>query len=226
MFKNLSIIVLAKNEYETLVEILPEIKKYADDVILVDGHSNDKTKELCDELEINFYLDNKLGKGDAQRVGVSKAKNKFIIFVDGDGAHELSDIKKIYEKLELNDGLVVCSRQTGGSYDLNLNSKFSSVVRVAGVVFLVVLFNKLFKTNLTDVLYSYKGISKSNFEKIKTSQNGFTIEIDILIQSIKKGLIITEIPSRENARKYGISKLPTIEGLYFIYYILKKSLFS
>jgi glycosyltransferase involved in cell wall biosynthesis len=226
MFKNLSIIVLAKNEYETLVEILPEIKKYADDVILVDGHSNDKTKELCDELEINFCLDNKLGKGDAQRVGVSKAKNKFIIFVDGDGAHELGDIKKIYEKLELNDGLVVCSRQTGGSYDLNLNSKFSSVVRVAGVVFLVVLFNKLFKTNLTDVLYSYKGISKSNFEKIKTSQNGFTIEIDILIQSIKKGLIITEIPSRENARKYGISKLPTIEGLYFIYYILKKSLFS
>ena len=226
MFKNLSIIVLAKNEYETLVEILPEIKKYADDVILVDGHSNDKTKELCDELEINFYLDNKLGKGDAQRVGVSKAKNKFIIFVDGDGAHELSDIKKIYEKLELNDGLVVCSRQTGGSYDLNLNSKFSSVVRVAGVVFLVVLFNKLFKTNLTDVLYSYKGISKSNFEKIKTSQNGFTIEIDILVQSIKKGLIITEIPSRENARKYGISKLPTIEGLYFIYFILKKSLFN
>ena len=226
MFKNLSIIVLAKNEYETLVEILPEIKKYADDVILVDGHSNDKTKELCDELEINFCLDNKLGKGDAQRVGVSKAKNKFIIFVDGDGAHELKDIKKIYEKLELKDGLVVCSRQTGGSYDLNLNSKFSSVVRVAGVVFLVVLFNKLFKTNLTDVLYSYKGISKSNFEKIKTSQNGFTIEIDILIQSIKKGLIITEIPSRENARKYGISKLPTIEGLYFIYFILKKSLFN
>ena len=120
----------------------------------------------------------------------------------------------------------MCSRQTGGSYDLNLNSKFSSVVRVAGVVFLVVLFNKLFKTNLTDVLYSYKGISKSNFEKIKTSQNGFTIEIDILVQSIKKGLIITEIPSRENARKYGISKLPTIEGLYFIYYILKKSIFS
>ena len=226
MFKNLSIIVLAKNEYETLVEILPEIKKYADDVILVDGHSNDKTKELCDELEINFYLDNKLGKGDAQRVGVSKAKNKFIIFVDGDGAHELEDIKKIHEKLELDDGLVLCSRQTGGSYDLDLNSKFTSAVRAAGVIFLVILFNKLFKTNLTDILYSFRGISKSNFEKIKTSQNGFSIEIDILISSIKKGLIITEIPSRENARKYGISKLPTIEGLYFIYYILKKSLFS
>jgi len=98
-------------------------------------------------------------------------------------------------------------------------------VRAAGVIFLVILFNKLFKTNLTDILYSFKGISKSNFEKIKTSQNGFSIEIDILISSIKKGLIITEILSRENARKYGISKLPTIEGLYFIYYILKKYLF-
>ena len=85
-------------------------------------------------------------------------------------------------------------------------------------------FNKLFKTRFTDILYSLKGTTKSNFKKINTKQNGFTIEIDILICSINKKLKIVEIPSRENARKYGVSKLPTIVGLYFIYFIIKKYL--
>jgi len=38
------------------------------------GHSNDGTGELCRNYDIRFALDNKLGKGDAQRVGASKAK--------------------------------------------------------------------------------------------------------------------------------------------------------
>jgi len=225
MIKDLTLIVLAKNELETLQELIPKLKKISKDVILVDGHSRDETKQFCKKNKVRFFLDNKIGKGDAQRVGASKAKNNYIIFIDGDGAHDLNDIKKIYRLLKKKNDLVICSRQTGGSYDLDLDAGFSSLVRATVVIFLVILFNKLFKTNLTDILYSFKGISKSNFEKIKTSQNGFSIEIDILISSIKKGLIITEILSRENARKYGISKLPTIEGLYFIYYILKKYLF-
>jgi cellulose synthase/poly-beta-1,6-N-acetylglucosamine synthase-like glycosyltransferase len=224
MLSQLSIIILAKNEAENLISLIPKLKKLSNDVLLIDGHSADNTKNICKKNNIRFYLDNNIGKGDAQRLGVSKAKNKNIIFIDGDGAHDVNDIKIINNLLQ-NKDLVICSRQTGGSYDLNFNQGFSSAIRAAGVIFLVVLFNKLFNTNFTDILYSLKGISKSNFKKIKTSENGFTIEIDILINSIINKLLITEIPSREYRRKYGVSKLPTITGLYFIYFIIKKYLF-
>ena len=222
MFKNLSIIILAKNEYKNLQIIIPKLKKLSNDILLIDGHSSDQTKKLCKDYNIKFFLDNKLGKGDAQRIGAIKAKNKYIIFIDGDGAHNLKDIKKIYNLLKKNTDLVICSRQTGGSYDLNFNTGFVSAIRAAGVIFLVILFNKLFKTNFTDILYSFKGTTKKKFNKIKTTANGFTIEINILINSIKNKLSIKEIPSRENARKYGVSKLPTINGIYFIYYIIKE----
>ena len=221
MIKDLTLIVLAKNELETLQELIPKLKKISKDVILVDGHSRDETKQFCKKNKVRFFLDNKIGKGDAQRVGASKAKNNYIIFIDGDGAHDLNDIKKIYRLLKKKNDLVICSRQTGGSYDLDLDAGFSSLVRATGVIFLVILFNKLFKTRFTDILYSLKGTTKSNFKKIKTTQNGFTIEIDILICAIRKKLKILEIPSRENARKYGVSKLPTIVGIYFIYFIIK-----
>ncbi len=224
MLKQLSIVILAKNEAENLINLLPKLKKLSNDVLLIDGHSTDNTRDICKKNNIRFYLDNNIGKGDAQRIGAANAKNKNIIFIDGDGAHDINDINKIYILLKKND-LVICSRQTGGSFDLNFNQGFSSAIRAAGVIFLVVLFNKLFKSNFTDILYSLKGISKFNFEKIKTKENGFAIEIDILINCIINKLSIIEIPSREYARRYGFSKLPTITGIYFIYFIIKKYFF-
>jgi len=71
-------------------------------------------------------------------------------------------------------------------------------------------------------LYSLKGISRKNFLNLKTKSNGFSIELDILISSIVKNYKIYELPSRENSRKYGKSKLSTIVGVYFIYYILMR----
>jgi glycosyltransferase involved in cell wall biosynthesis len=224
MLNQLSIVILAKNEAKNLINLIPKLKKLSNDILLVDGHSTDNTINICKKNNIRFYLDNNIGKGDAQRIGASKAKNKNIIFIDGDGAHDVKDIKKINILLKKND-LVICSRQTGGSFDLNFNQGFSSAIRAAGVIFLVVLFNKLFKTNFTDILYSLKGISKFNFKKIKTSENSFAIEINILINCITHKLSIIEIPSREYARRYGVSKLPTITGVYFIYFIIKKYFF-
>lgn len=221
MLNNLSIVVLAKEEYLNILTIVPKLKKYSRDIILIDGNSNDGTKEFCKKQKIRFYLDNGKGKGAAQRLGAKKAKKKNIIFIDGDGAHDLKDIIKINNLLEKFD-LITCSRLTGGSYDLNFTDGFASIVRASGVIFLVIMLNKLFKKNFTDVLYSLKGISKKNFLNLKTQSNGFSIELDILICSILKKLKIYELPSRENSRKYGKSKLSTIVGVYFIYYILKR----
>ena len=221
MLNNLSIIISAKKEYLNILKIIPKLKKYSKDIILIDGNSNDGTKEFCKKQKIRFYLDNGKGKGAAQRLGAKKAKKKNIIFVDGDGAHDLKDIPKINYLLKKFD-LIICSRQTGGSYDLNFSKGFSSAIRASGVIFLVVMLNKLFKRNFTDVLYSLKGISKKNFLNLNTRSNGFAIELDILISSIVKKIKICELPSREYSRKYGESKLSTIVGIYFIYYILKR----
>ena len=70
-----------------------------------------------------------------------------------------------------------------------------------------------------------KSIKKNNFIDLKTTENGFGIEIDILAKSVKKKYKIKEIPSRENARVYGESKLSTPFGVYFIYQIFREWLF-
>ena len=226
MLKNLSIIVSSKKECENLKTILPILREKTDNVIVVDGHSKDGTEEVCLLNKTTFVLDNGLGKGDAQRVGALKAKYDYIIFYDADGSHDPKDIDNLYnditsEKFEL----IVCSRKKGGSLDLSCNLTFVGLIRSTGCDFLTLIFNKLFKTKFSDILYSLKSISKKNFINLNTTENGFGIEIDILAKSVKKKYRVKEIPSRENARVHGQSKLSTPFGVYFIYQIFREWLF-
>ena len=226
MHENLTIIVSSKKECENLKTILPILKQKSDDVIVVDGHSKDGTDDVCLLNNVKYILDNGLGKGDAQRVGASVAKYDYIVFYDADGSHDPNDIDKLYnditsEKYEL----IICSRKKGGSFDLTANLTIMGFIRSTGCDFLTLLFNKLFKTEFSDILYSLKSIKKKNFIDLKTTENGFGIEIDILAKSVKKRFRIKEIPSRENARVHGESKLSTTFGVYFIYQIFRERFF-
>ena len=221
MRNKLSIVIPAKNESKNLNFILPILNKYSNNIIVVDGHSNDNTKIICKKNNARFILDNNLGQGDAQRIGVDFAKNDIIVFFDADGSHDENDIKILYDKIfEDNKDLVICSRKKGGSYDLSSNISFIGFIRSSGCDFLTLIFNKLFNTRFSDILYSLKGIKKSKFIKLKTSQNSFGIEIEILAKAVKKKLNIEEIPSREKSRVYGKSNLNTLVGIYFIFQIL------
>tara|TARA_B100000787_G_scaffold57351_1_gene41712 strand:+ start:1234 stop:1914 length:681 start_codon:yes stop_codon:yes gene_type:complete len=226
MLKNLSIIVSSKRECENLKTILPILIKKSDDVIVVDGHSKDGTEEVCLLNKVNFVLDNGLGKGDAQRVGALTAKYEYIIFYDADGSHDPNDIENLYNEITSEKfELVVCSRKKGGSLDLSCNTTFIGLIRSTGCDLLTLLFNKAFKTEFSDILYSLKSTTKKSFSNLKTTEDGFGIEIDILAKSVKKKYRIKEIPSRENARVHGESKLSTQFGVYFIYQIFREWLF-
>ena len=219
---DLSIILVCKNEAKNLEYIIPVLLDHSDEVILVDGHSNDGTMELCKKFNIKFLLDNKIGKGDAQKIAIKEAKNKYVLFVDGDGSHDLEDIDKLYNEVKYNNfDLAIGSRMSGGSLDIISNTSFIGFIRFVGNNFLVLLFNKIFKSCLTEVLYSFRCVNKDSFLKANITANKFDIELDMLIKFKLKKFRITEIPSREFKRIHGVSKLNTLVGIFFIFQILK-----
>ena len=222
MYTDLNIIIPCKNEGKNLEFIIPKILNYCNDITVVDGNSKDSTKEISEKFNVKYITDNNLGKGDAQRIGAALSTKKYLIFFDADGSHEETDIPKLYDKVKENNiDLVICSRKTGGSYDLISNISWMGFIRAIGTDFLSILLNKLFKTKISDVLYSLKAIEKKKFDELQTKENHFGIELDIILRSIKKKYNIFELPSREKKRVYGESKLRTIVGIYFIYQIIK-----
>ncbi|KKQ00968.1 MAG: Glycosyl transferase, family 2 [Candidatus Levybacteria bacterium GW2011_GWA1_39_32] len=172
-----------------------------------------------------FFLDNKKGRGDALKIGIKKAKKDVVLFFDADGSHDEKDIPNFVRPiLEKRADLVIGSRRTGGSADIIVN--LTGIVRSAGCDFLVAMVNHKFKTNLTDILYSFRAIRASTVKKIALHSDDFGIEQEMVVSCLKLGYVVKEIPSREKARGWGKSKLRTITGIKFIFSLVNQLYFS
>lgn len=220
----LSIVIPTKNEGEGIGEVIKSLQPYADEIIIIDGNSKDKTEVISRALGCQFFLDNGFGRGAGVRLGLAKARGEVILLFDADGSHESSDIPNMVEPIFNNQtDLVIGSRRTGGSFDINLG--FMGVVRSAGSDLLVAIVNNRFGKSLTDILYSFRAIRRSVVNQLGLVANDFTIEEEMVIKSLKKGLRVLEVPSREKARAWGTSKLKTSAGIKFIFHVLKECYF-
>lgn len=219
-----SIIIPARNEGEGLLRILNSIKPYGSEIIVVDGHSTDSTKDITLKFGAKYILDNGIGRGDAVRLGIKKAKNPYLLFFDADGSHNANEIPSLLNPLFQDKAdAVIGSRRTGGSFDLNMD--FWGILRSGGADFLAYLVNRRFKTGYSDVLFSFRSVKKPVALKLDLRANGFDIEQEFVVKCLKKNYRLMEVPTRENARKWGKSKLHTITGIKLIYQLLKELYF-
>src|SRR6516225_7765948 len=86
-----SIVVPARNEEKTIEAVLHTVRCMTDDLIVVDGHSDDDTVKIAHKYA-RVIQDNGRGKGDAVRVGLADANHPITVFIDADGSHEPRDI--------------------------------------------------------------------------------------------------------------------------------------
>lgn len=217
----ISIVIPTKDEAAGLPSVLSSIKKYVSEIIVVDGRSKDGTKDICKKADVLYLMDHGLGKGDGVRLGIKKAKGDIVIIFDADGSPNPKDIPILVKTLVKNKAdVVTTSRRTGGSFDFNLN--IEGMIRTAGSDFMAYLVNKRFGTNFSDVLYNFRAFKRSSLEKLDIHADGFDIEQEMLVEALKKGLKVIEIPSRENKRAWGKSKLSTFEGISLLSKLIKQ----
>lgn len=219
--KKISIVVPTKNEGEGLRKIIQSLKKYSGEIIIVDANSQDNTRDIAKKEKAIFLLDNQKGKGEAVRIGINKAKGDIIVIFDADGSPDHKDIPKLAKPIFKNKAdMVISSRRIGGSYDFEIS--LTGILRTMGSDFMAFLVNKKFKTNFSDILYCFRAIRKDILNELELNANGFDIEQEMLIKSLKKKYRIIEIPSREYARKWGESKLSTVAGLKLLAILIKQ----
>jgi len=213
MDQKVTIVIPTKNEAKTIEKAIKTIKKYADELLIVDGHSTDKTREIALENNANVVLDQGKGKGSGIRTGIKHAKNNIIVFIDADLSHEPSDIPKLVKPIKENHAdMVIASRRRGGSDDLEMNSFGNGFLRQVGNDLLTLIINKRWNVSLTDIENGFRAIRKDVALKLKLTANDFDIEQEMVQKCLKKGFRIKEIPSHEYARAAGKSKLSTFKA--------------
>lgn len=98
----LSAVVNTKNAAETLDKCLTSLS-FVDEIVVVDMHSLDKTKEIALAHQANFFLHDDVGYVEpARNFAIKQANHDYILILDAD--EEVSeDLKKIILKLLSSD---------------------------------------------------------------------------------------------------------------------------
>ena len=217
-------VIPAKNEEEGIEKIIKNVSRFVDEVLVVDGHSKDKTRQIAKECGAKVVLDGGKGKGDGIRTGVRKAKGDIIVFIDADGSHNPKDIPKLIKPIKNGEAdLVVASRAKGGSDEVRLD--LDGLFRQIGSEIAAILVNFRWRANLTDIQNGFRAIRKKTALALKLESDGFEIEEEMIMKCLKRGVRIMEVAGHEYQRKWGVSKLPTIQAWRFLLRLFKE-LFS
>jgi Predicted xylanase/chitin deacetylase len=206
-YPRISVIIPTRNEEKNLHHVLPFIPTNVYEVILVDGHSTDKTIEVARELLPNIRIIHQLrkGKGDALRIGFAACSGDIVVMIDADGSTDPREIPAFIDALLAGHDFAKGSRYIsgGGSHDITF-------LRNLGNSALGTLVNVLFQTNYSDLCYGYNAFWRRCLEHITIDCDGFEVETQMNIRAQKAGLDIVEVPSMERPRLFGQSNLRTI----------------
>jgi len=220
MKSKISIVLPVKNEAIGLSGLIESLLPYGEEIIVVDGHSTDNTKEIVKKHpQARFVLDNGRGKGDGLRVGIREAKHEIIVFIDADGSHDPTDIPDLVKPiLEGSSDMVIGSRAKGGSDEFKMD--IENLIRQVGSDFATTIVNYRWKTDLTDIQNGFRALKTSVARDLNLNANDFDIEEEMVMKALRKKYIISEIKSHEYARQWDVSKLKTSKSWKFIYRIL------
>lgn len=201
-----SVVIPTRNEALTLKPVIEKCRPYADEILVIDGHSTDGTRELAESLGARVVLDNGRGKGAALRQGIALVRGDILVFIDADGSHDPGDIPKMVEPIAKGEAdHCIASRMRGGSDELF--STFSQFVRMLGGQMITLAINYRFGVRITDSQNGFRAFRTEAARILPLSENGTTIEQEMTIKSIRERLRLVEVPIHEYARAAGESKI-------------------
>jgi len=217
--KDVCILIPTLNEAETIGEIIADFKREGfENIFVIDGNSTDSTREIAESAGVRVEIQRGKGKGTAVRQAFELIDSEIIVMIDGDGTYSPSEVRKLLEPI-YNDEAdhVIGNRFAYGGAFVRLHR--------LGNWGLNRVFSIGYGIKLKDILSGYRAFTKAAVNRMALVKEGFEIEAEMAIESVKKGIRIKEVPITYKKRK-GESKLNFVRDgsrIAYTLYVLAKT---
>ncbi len=211
---SVSIIIPARNEEGNMKNIFRKIPKLGTqtELIFVEGGSTDETfSTIENEIQKNktkiparLFKQKGTGKGDAVRLGFSKAKNDVLMILDADLTVPPKDLHKFYESISSGKADFI----NGSRLVYSMESKAMQTLNYFANYLFGHIFTFLIGQNIKDTLCGTKVLLKKDYMKIVKGRKYFGDfdpfgDFDLLFGAARLHLKIIDLPVRYRDRVYG-----------------------
>lgn len=210
--KDLTLIIPAKNEKESLPSVLEELNNYDLKIIIVLEKSDIETIESIKEYRKEIIYQTNKGYGDALIQGLSNVKTKYFCIFNADGSFNPIELESMLEKLQVeNKDIVFASR-----YEKNCSSEDDTITTYVGNFIFSLLGKIFFKLPITDILYTYVMGKTDKILNLNINSKDFVFCVELPIKAHRNKLNIDTSISNERKRIGGKKKVSAFRDGFLI----------
>lgn len=184
------------NEAHHVARVLDEVTKYSDDVVVVNDGSTDGTAELLakrsDVIVVNHSCNRGYGAALRTAFGYASAHDyDVLVTIDCDGQHEPQRIPRFVNEIESSGSDIV----SGSRYLEKFDGDSTPPEQRRAINFQITKeMNEHLGFNLTDAFCGFKAYRVDAVKKMKLTDDGYAMPLELWVQAACLDLKIVELP--------------------------------
>ena len=208
--ENLTLVIPAKNEKESLPHVLKELKKFNLKILVILEDQDIETINSIKNYDCKILKQSQKGYGNALIEGINNTTTKYFCIFNADGSFDPTELEKMYFLAEnKNFDLVFGSR-----YEKNAGSDDDTIITFIGNKIFSFIGKIFFLLPITDILYTFVLGNTEKVQNLKLVKDDFSFCVELPIKAKKKGLKLTTNPAFERKRIGGKKKVNAfLDGL-------------
>lgn len=208
----LTLIIPAKKEKDSLPKVLDELKKFNLKIIIILEKDDIETIESIANYNCQIIYQVNKGYGDALILGLNNVKTKYFCIFNADGSFNPIELQPMLKKIELNSlDIIFASR-----YEKNCSSEDDTLTTYIGNFIFTLLGKIFFKIKITDILYTYVMGETDKILKLNIKSKDFVFCVELPIKAHRNKLNIDTSISNERKRIGGEKKVNSFKDGFLI----------
>ena len=215
---NLTLVIPAKYEKESLPSVLKELDKFNLNITIVLEESDKDTIKSISNFNCKILFQKNKGYGDALIQGIYSVKTKYFCIFNADGSFNPEELRNMYDKVDKDNFDLIF----GSRYENNGGSEDDTLITLFGNFIFTNIGKYFFNLNITDILYTYVlGDTKKTIE-INLERKDFSFCVELPIKAKMNKLKIGSISSIERKRIAGLKKVNAFrDGFLILNYMIQ-----
>lgn len=175
-----TVLVPTYNEEPTVGEVVTGfLEKGYDDVLVIDGGSDDDTQRVAKETGARVVEQSGSGKGQAVRESFGMIDRQYVVMIDGDGTYLPEEVERVLAPLDEGADHVLGNRLGNPEAFTRLNYVGNRIFNFE--------FRLAHGRHLGDILTGYRAFTLESARELTLTEDGFGIETEMCAEALGAG---------------------------------------